>query len=167
MSRSRATLPRAARIARTLYVLAVSMYVILALLFSAVALAQPRTSTVPLPSRTYLAPPSGSSDAVVEKYFDYLALQHLGNIEQTTSVNWLGLMEAFSFGGAFLIILYFFIYAWFARRKTGDLYPLEVYNGYITERNGRVDAFNWALYVAIFVYGVFYIIVSLRFGQIY
>lgn len=152
---------------KRLYVGAVISYVLLAVGVVAVAYAQPSESTIPLPSHAFLKPPSGSSDVVVERYFDYLHLQSIGNLKQTYGINWGGLLEAFSYGAVFLILLYFFVYSWFARRRAGDLYPVEVYNGYVTERNGGIDPFNWALYAVIAAYAVFYIAMSLRFGQIY
>lgn len=155
------------RWAKRLYVLSVGIYALLAAIFTGLAYAQPRSTVVPLPSQSFLRPPSGSSDAVVERYFKYLHLQNLGNIGQTQGINWVGILDAFAFGAAFLVILYFLVFAWFARRRSGDLYPVEVYNGYITERNGGIDAFNWAAYAVILIYGVFYIAMSLRFGQIY
>lgn len=155
------------RWARRLYVMSVCAYGLLAAVFTAIAYSQPRSTTVPLPSQSFLRPPSGSGDAVVQRYFEYLHLQNLGNIGQTFGQNWIGLSDALAFGAAFLIALYFFVFAWFARRRAGDLYPVEVYNGYITERNGGVDPFNWAVYAVIVIYAVFYIAMSLRYGQIY
>jgi hypothetical protein len=101
------------------YVGAVVAYAILALAFVAVAYGQTRQSTIPLPTYTFLRPPSGSSDVVVERYFEYLNLQSVGNLTESYFPNWVGLIEAFGYGAVFLIILYFFVYAWFARRRTG------------------------------------------------
>jgi hypothetical protein len=149
------------------YVGAVVAYAILALAFVAVAYGQTRQSTIPLPTYTFLRPPSGSSDVVVERYFEYLNLQSVGNLTESYFPNWVGLIEAFGYGAVFLIILYFFVYAWFARRRTGDLYPVEVYNGYITERGGPVDPFNWATYTILVSYMVYYSVVNILYGQMY
>jgi hypothetical protein len=146
----------------------VAAYAALAILFTAIAYAQPSRSTaIPVPSQGFLHPPKGSSDAVVEQYYDYLRLQNYGDLGQTWKWSWTHILDALGFGAAFLVVLYFFIFAWFARRRRGDLYPVEVYNGYITERNGSVDAFNWAVYALIAIYAVTYIAMSLRFGQLY
>jgi hypothetical protein len=153
--------------AKRLYLLSVLMYALLASVFVAMAWASTQSVTVPLPSKLFLAPPAGSSDAAAEQYFDYLHLQNIGNLGQNSGQNWFGLTEAMGFGAAFLIALYFLVFAWFSRRRSGDLYPVEVYNGYITERNGGVDPFNWAVYAIVLIYAIFYISVSLRFGQIY
>lgn len=166
-TRQPATSGRGLRWARRFYVLTVGVYGLLAMIFVAAAWADPRSSVVPLPSQTSLQPPAGSQDAIVQRYFEYLHLQSLGSIGQTWLTNWVGLLDAFAFGAVFLIVLYFFVFAWFARRRSGDLYPVEVYNGYITERNGGIDPFNWAVYAVVLILAVFYITVSIRFGQLY
>lgn len=153
--------------AKRFYLLSVLMYALLATVFVAMAWAQQRQSSLPIPSQTYLVPPTGSDDVAVQRYFDYLKLQAAGNLTETYHQNWQGLTEALGFGAAFLIATYFFVFAWFARRRTGDLYPVEVYNGYITERNGGVDPFNWAVYALVAIYAIAYVALSLRFGQIY
>ena len=53
------------------------------------------------------------------------------------------------------------------RRHQGDLYPVEVYNAYITERGGPIDSFNWATYAILLTYMAYYTVINLIFGQYY
>jgi hypothetical protein len=66
-----------------------------------------------------------------------------------------------------LISLYFFAFAWYARRRSGDLYPVEVFNGIITERNGPVDPFNYAVWAILGIYIVYYTVIQVLYGQLY
>ena len=112
--------------------------------------------------------PTGSDDATVKKFFDYLALRHVGTLEETYIFNWTYFNTMYLVIGTGLIVFYFLTYAWYARvRKQGDLYPVEVYNAYITERGGPVDNFNWAVYSILIVYMAYYAVLNLILGQYY
>ncbi len=44
---------------------------------------------------------------------------------------------------------------------------MEVYNGYITERGGPVDSFNWATYAILVGLVIAYVVWNLIYGQMY
>lgn len=48
-----------------------------------------------------------------------------------------------------------------------DLYPVESYNGYVTERNGGVDNFNWAVIIVVTLYTGLVIVSNIVNAQIY
>lgn len=112
--------------------------------------------------------PTGSDDASVKKFYEYLALRHVGTLEETYIFNWYYFNTMYLVIGTGLIVFYFLTFSWYARvRKQGDLYPVEVYNAYITERGGPVDPFNWAVYSILLIYMVYYTVINLTLGQYY
>jgi hypothetical protein len=115
-----------------------------------------------------LTVPTGSDDASVKAFFDYNALRHAASLQETYANNPYYLGTMYLIIGIFLILTYVVTFAWFARiRGRGDLYPVEVYNGYLTERGGPVDMFNWVTYVILLSYMVVYTVVNLIGGQYY
>ena len=112
--------------------------------------------------------PTGSDDATVKKFYDYLTLRHVGTLEETYGFNWYYFGTMYLVIGTGLVVLFFLTYAWYARvRHQGDLYPVEVYNAYITERGGPVDNFNWAVYAILLIYMAYYTVINLVLGQYY
>ncbi|MCL4474561.1 MAG: hypothetical protein M1455_11635 [Actinobacteria bacterium] len=111
--------------------------------------------------------PTGSDDQSVKDYYSYLQTWQFGTIKE----NYLfspGQFTAF-YGslGVFLIVFYFFTYVWFAKHRVADLYPVESYNGYVTERGGRTDNFNYAVFTVVGAFVLYYGATNLIFGQIY
>jgi len=111
--------------------------------------------------------PTGNDDNAVNAYYDYLMLRNLRSLGETwvhpnpLVLGWVYLWLAFLLG-----IFYFLMFAWYARRTRGDLYPVEVYN-VISERGGPVDPFNWALYAVLLSYMLYYSVQDILFGQFY
>lgn len=151
-----------------IYIAGVVLYLILGALLAYPAYATENTLNplVPVPGST-MRVPTGSDDASVLAYYDYLNLQHANTLKETYDFRWQNFIVTYTIIAAALISLYFFAFAWYARRRSGDLYPVEVYNGFITERNGPVDAFNYAVWAIIGIYMVFYTVIQLIYGQIY
>ena len=147
-----------------IYVVTVVAYAVLGavLLASAYATAEIPNSISVTPLK---AVPTGNSDEVIQQYYDYLWLRHLETYTQTYAINPVLMIIIYAILGAVLVLTYFFTYAWYARLPKGDLYPVEVFNGYLSERGSPVDAFNWAMYAILATFMVWYIIWNLIFGQ--
>ncbi|MHB8842315.1 MAG: hypothetical protein ACYC56_11130 [Candidatus Aquicultor sp.] len=111
--------------------------------------------------------PSGSDDKSVKAYYEYLAQTDFTGKKETYNMNPASLTWTYGSLGFTIILFYYFIYAWFARRVSGDLYPVEVYNGYISERGAPVDAFNIAAFAVLGAYMAYYMVITIIFGQIY
>jgi hypothetical protein len=154
---------------RGVYLVTVALYVLLGFVLISAAYAQQASQSelLPVHSNTTMKVPTGSSDRTVQSYFHYLQLQELGGMSERYVINPVGLIEMYGGGGVILVSLYFLMFAWYARLKRDDLYPVEVYNGYITERGGKIDAFNYAVWAVMLAYAVAYISLSLIYGQIY
>jgi hypothetical protein len=103
----------------------------------------------------------------VKAYFDYLKLRHWATVKETYVGDPDTVATMYGLIAVALVLFYYLTFAWFARLKTGDLYPVEVYNGRIAERGGPVDPFNWATYTVLVAYMLFYTVVNVLFGQMY
>jgi hypothetical protein len=111
--------------------------------------------------------PSGSSDSQVQAYYNYLHNWNLAGLKETYLFSPAMLTWIYMGIGMLLIIFIYMTNAWYARHRQGDLYPVEVYNGYITERGGKVDYFNWAVYIILGSFMLYYATTNLIYGQIY
>jgi hypothetical protein len=156
------------RVTRRIYLAGVVFYLLLGVLLAVPAYATENTLNpiAPVPGSS-LSVPTGSDDASVLAYYDYLNLEHANSLKETYHYNWQNFLVTYALIAAALISLYFFSFAWYARRRTGDLYPVEVFNGFITERGGPVDPFNWAVWAILGIYMVYYVVIQLLYGQIY
>ena len=150
------------------YVVGVVLYLLLGAILAYPAYATENTLNplVPVPAST-MRVPTGSDDASVLAYYDYLNLQHANSLKETYHYNWQNFMVTYAVITAALISLYFFAFAWYGKRRSGDLYPVEVFNGFLTERNGPVDVFNYAVWAILGIYLVFYTVIQIIYGQIY
>jgi hypothetical protein len=111
--------------------------------------------------------PTGHDSVTVQKYYDYLNESRLLTLNETYVIDASALSWSYGFLGVILIIFFFFIFAWYARLMKHDLYPVESYNGYITERGGPVDYFNYAFYAIIISFSIYYFVVQMLYGQLY
>lgn len=154
---------------RTVMVLSAVLYAILGGVLIYQAWAQQTLSWVyPTPNPPFMKVPTGSDDAAVKAFFDYNNLRHVATLQETYFVNGYYLGTMYLVIGSLLIVFYFLTFAWFARlRSRADLYPVEVYNAYLTERGGPVDNFNWFVYVVLLSYMVYYTVINLLGGQYY
>lgn len=165
---------RLTRQVKTFYLVATAAFLLLMLFVSAQSVALGETTTT-LPALQgaannpgpYNSVPTGSDDATVRQYYHYLNLRVLGGYHEMYGVNPFFLSWGFGAAVAILIVLYFFVFSWYARQRTQDLYPVEVYNGYITERAGPVDAFNYVLYAILAGLMVAYTVWNIIYGQMY
>ncbi len=111
--------------------------------------------------------PSGNDEQSVQAYYDYLNESNLLAKHETFVIDWPAIGWTYGMLGALLIVSYFFIFAWYARLRSHDLYPVESYNGYITERGGPVDPFNYASYIVLGSFMTYYAYTQILFGQLY
>jgi len=159
------------RRAQIIYLCLMLAYAVMGLLIVSIAYAQNNESSAspifPVPAETTVHPPSGSSDAVVDRYYRYLDIQNYAHLTETYHLDVRGLLEFYGVAAMVIFILYFFVFIWYVRRKVDDLYPAEVYNGYISERGGPIDAFNWWSWAVMTVYAIAYIAVTMVYGQLY
>jgi hypothetical protein len=163
---------RTRRVARYLAALMIGTTVMYALLGGFViyqAYAQQTYSWVlPTLNKPFLKVPTGADDKAVSAFFDYNQLRHLASLQETYFVDPYYLGTMYLIIGVILVTFYALSLSWFSRqRRKGDLYPVEVYNGYITERSGPVDWMNWLLYAVLLCYMVTYTVVNLIGGQYY
>ena len=165
---------RLTRRVKTFYLVATASFLLLTLFVTAQAIAQGETTTT-LPALQgaannpgpFNSVPTGSDDATVRQYYNYLNLRVLNGYHEMYGVSGFFLGWGLGAAAALLIVLYLFVFAWYARQRTQDLYPVEVYNGYITERAGPVDAFNYVLYAILAGLMVAYTVWNIIYGQMY
>lgn len=145
------------------------LYVLLGVVLTVNAFAQQRRNPIvpEVGKPTVTAVPTGSDDKSVNDYFRYLALRHIALERETYVGDPATVATYFGLVGVALISFYYFTFAWYARMRTSDLYPVEVYNGYIAERGSPVDPFNWATYTIIVAYMAYYTLMNILYGQFY
>ncbi len=161
---------RAGRLMGRVFLITVVLYGLLGVVLVYQAYAQQTLSSVyPVPGTVLSVPiPTGNDDKTVNAYYDYLALRHVGTLNETYHIDVYYIGTMYLVIGTGLIVFYFLTFAWYARtRRQGDLYPVEVYNAYITERGGPVDSFNWATYAILLIYMTYYTVINLVLGQYY
>jgi hypothetical protein len=111
--------------------------------------------------------PTGSDGEAVSEYYDYLYNHYVTEINQTYRVN----VTTLLWWGFFVVILVGSIYLATrlqrATRSRGEPYPVESYNGYITETNGPTGPFLMIVFGGIVVWLLGITIFHLVQGQIY
>lgn len=151
-----------------LFIVTAVLYVLLGVLFTVQAVGQQTLNPVaPDWGKPTLTVPTGSDDKSVQDFFHYMHLRELATQKETYLGAPAVLLTYYGLVGVGLITFYFLTFAWYARLKTGDLYPVEAYNGYISERGGPVDPFNWAVYAILLAYMLYYTVNQIIFGQLY
>ncbi|HZD60600.1 MAG TPA: hypothetical protein VE439_09145 [Anaerolineae bacterium] len=141
------------------------LYVIMGLVLSLQAIAQPFESVIT--TGVVNKVPTGNDDKAIEAYYNYLAQSRFMTLHQTFIIAAPSLGWTYGVIGAFLILFFFFAYVWYARHARSDLYPVESYNGYITERSGPVDSLNWAFYAIVGSFMLYYMVIQIVYGQLY
>ncbi|MCA9891416.1 MAG: hypothetical protein KC615_00425 [Anaerolineae bacterium] len=111
--------------------------------------------------------PTGHTSAITQEYFQHLYQQYFAQATQTYYIHWDILVGVF-FWIAMLALLLFWYSRWQRTTQTSEEpYPLESYNGFIQEGNGRVGPFLTAFFVIMFTWLAIVTIMSLTQGQIY
>lgn len=110
--------------------------------------------------------PSGNTPEQVQAYYQYLLAHYINPTMQNIAMNYF--LVGVTLGWVAIITGLFFIYFRRVRNeKPSKLYPVETYNGYISESNGGTGVFL-AIFFALVVLWLLYITVSnLTQGQLY
>lgn len=154
---------------RWLYVGVTLGYLLIGLIIVGPALAtqqQTINPLAPIPSQSS-AVPTGNDDATVQQYYDYLELQNLATMREQYLFDWQNFSITYLETAAFILVFYVFVLAWYSKLRKLDLYPVEVFNGVITERSGPVDPLSWGTFSIVGVYCIYYIVIHLIYGQLY
>ena len=169
MSGRPTSVKRIARYITAIMIATAALYAALGVFMIAQAYAQQTYSWVlPTLNKPYLKVPTGADDASVKAFFDYNQLRHLASLQETYFLDPYYLGTMYLVIGVVLLIFYMVSLSWFSRQRSrGDLYPVEVYNGYLTERSGPVGALNWVMYAVLLSYMIVYTVVNLIGGQYY
>jgi hypothetical protein len=123
---------------------------------------------IPTLNKPYLKVPTGADDKSVSAFFDYNQLRHLASLQETYFVDPYYLGTMYLIIGVVLLAFYMVSLSWFSRQRSrGDLYPVEVYNGYLTERSGPIDKLSWVMWAVLLSYMIVYTVVNLIGGQYY
>jgi hypothetical protein len=160
---------RIGRIVTTFFVVSAVLYAALGgiLVYQAYA-QQTRSWVIPTPNKPIMKVPTGADDVSVNAFFAYNNLRHVSSLQETYFIDPYYFGTMYLVIGVVLIVSYFLTYSWYSRlRRHGDLYPVEVYNGYLTERGGPIDTFNWVVWAIVLTYMAYYTVINLMFGQYY
>jgi len=149
-----------------IYIVTSALYVLAGFVLSYQAYAQTRITNY-ITESPITSVPTGHGSSTVQAYYDYLWLRDLQQFTETYQNNPRILSWIYGILAGLIILFYFFIFAWYTRYKSHDLYPVEVYNGYISERASPIDPYTWAVSTIVFGYAVYYIVINLVFGQFY
>jgi len=154
---------------RWLYVFVTIGYLLVGLIVVAPAIATTQhtiNQVAPIPTYSSQVP-TGNDDATVEQYYNYLNLQHLNTLQEQYLFSWQFFTITYLLLAVFIFVFYVFVLSWYSRMKKLDLYPVEVFNGVITERSGPVDPLSRGTFGIVGVYCVYYIVIHLIYGQLY
>jgi hypothetical protein len=161
--------PGRPRLLRRLYIVVTLVYLLIGLVVVGPALATQQHTinpVAPIPSYSSNVP-TGNDDATVERYYDYLNLQSFATMREQYLFDWQNFTIVYVEIAAFIVVFYVFVLTWYARRRALDLYPVEVFNGVISERSGPVDPFSWGMFGIAGVYCLYYMVIHLIYGQLY
>jgi hypothetical protein len=110
--------------------------------------------------------PSGNTPEIVEQYYQYLLAHYINPVSQNIATNWY--LIGATLGWVAIISALGFIYFRKVRNeKPSRLYPVETYNGYISESNGGVGVFLAVFFALVVVWLLFTMVSDLTQGQLY
>jgi hypothetical protein len=110
--------------------------------------------------------PSGDTPEIVEQYYEYLLQHYINPLAQNTGLNWI--IVAVTLGWVAIVAALFFIYFRRSRsEKPSQLYPVETYNGYISESNAGTGTFLFIFFALVVLWLLYTTISDLTMGQIY
>src|SRR5581483_4228461 len=110
--------------------------------------------------------PTGNTPEIVQQYYQYLLDHYINPVTQNVTPNYF--LEGVTLGWVLIITGLIFIYFRRVRNeKPGKLYPVETYNGYISESNGGVGVFLLVFFGLVVVWVLWITISNLTQGQLY
>jgi hypothetical protein len=110
--------------------------------------------------------PTGDTPEIVQAYYEYLLAHYVNPTAQNIVTNWLLVSVTLGWVAivAGLILIYF-------RRvrseKPSKLYPVETYNGYISESNATTGAFLYIFFALVILWLLWVTVSNLTQGQLY
>lgn len=156
---------------RVVAIVLLVMYALSGVLLVAKAWADAQSSqeaAIPAPGLVYLRPPTGASDSVVQRYYDYLQKMTYATLPEQYHLDVNSLLIMYAALGISIGTLYVFVISWYTSRlRRNDLYPVEVYNGFIAERAGPIDLLDYYVWALMLAYIVVYVVINLIFAQLY
>ena len=110
--------------------------------------------------------PSGDTPEAVQAYYQYLLAQYISPVSQNIATNWL--LVGVTLGWVAIVVGLVFIYFRRVRsEKPGKLYPVETYNGYISESNAGTGLFLYIFFALVVLWLLYVTISNLTHGQLY
>lgn len=110
--------------------------------------------------------PTGDTPEIVEQYYQYLLAHYIAPVTQNVTPNWF-LIGATLGWVAIISGLGFLYFRRVRNEKPSRLYPVETYNGYISESNGGVGIFLFVFFGLIVLWLLWTTISNLTQGQLY
>lgn len=110
--------------------------------------------------------PTGDTPEIVQAYYEYLLAHYINPAMQNTGTNWF--IVGIVLGWVAIVVGLCFIYFRRSRsEKPSILYPVETYNGYISESNAGTGIFLYVFFALVVIWLLYITISNLTFGQLY
>lgn len=110
--------------------------------------------------------PTGDTPEIVQAYYEYLLAHYINPTFQNTGTNWF--IVGVVLGWVAIIVGIVFIYFRRSRsEKPSRLYPVETYNGYISESNAGTGIFLYIFFALVVLWLLYITISNLTQGQLY
>lgn len=110
--------------------------------------------------------PTGNTPEIIQAYYQYLLAYYINPTVQNVTTNYL--LVGVVVGWVAIITGLFFIYFRRARNeKPSVLYPVETYNGYISESNAGVGIFLYIFFALVVLWLLYMTVSNLTQGQLY
>lgn len=110
--------------------------------------------------------PTGDTPEIVQAYYQYLLAHYINPTVQNTATNWF--LVGVVLGWVAIVTGLFFVYFRRVRsEKPSKLYPVETYNGYISESNAGTGIFLYVFFALVVLWLLYITVGDLTQGQIY
>lgn len=110
--------------------------------------------------------PTGNTPEIVQAYYQYLLAHYINPVTQNITPNYF--LVGVVFGWVTIVTGLIFLYFRRVRNeKPGRLYPVETYNGYISESNGGVGMFLLVFFALVVLWVLYVTVSNLTQGQLY
>lgn len=110
--------------------------------------------------------PTGDTPEAVAAYYQYLLAHYINPTAQNIGTNWFFI--GITLGWVAIVTGLFFIYFRRVRsEKPSRLYPVETYNGYISESNADTGIFLYVFFGLVVLWLLYITIANLTQGQLY
>lgn len=110
--------------------------------------------------------PTGNTPEIVQQYYEYLLAHYINPVSQNIATNYAIVGATL----AWVVVLAGLLFVYFRRvrsEKPGRLYPVETYNGYISESNAGVGIFLYLFFALVVLWLLWITVSNLTQGQLY